>query len=128
MGYPGGLMALYNEGVLAKLTDHMDEWSPNLMAYFNEHPEMMKQAKDDNGDYFMFPIIRTRRPAFHPGSLLRGDILRIWDMKIPETIDEWDALFRAVKAAHPEMSPISPMEHAAFKLPGGLRRFQEQLV
>ncbi|MGI5900121.1 MAG: hypothetical protein ACOX8S_09420 [Christensenellales bacterium] len=107
MNYSGGLMALYNDGVLAKLTDHVYDWAPNIMAYYEKHPEMMKEAKDDNGDYYVFPIIKDGVIQLSTqGPLLRGDILAELGYETPETIDEWDTVLRAVKAAYPQMSPF----------------------
>lgn len=110
--YPGGAGAAIEDGVIITLDDYIHtDATPNLSAILTAEPTLDKSIKTAEGHYYVFPFLRgtsmTNNPSlFSSGFFLRGDILAELNLEVPETIDEWDTVMRAVKAAHPDMIPV----------------------
>ena len=97
-GYSGGPIGAYEDGLAIKLNDVIDQYMPNLKAFLAANPEIDKQVKDDNGDYYFVPYINAKSGAYTYGSFVREDWLNaVNNGKVPETVDEWYALLTAIK-------------------------------
>lgn len=88
--FEGGVAAAYANGYIIDLTDMIDEWAPNYRKYLDEHPEIDKLVKTDDGKYLSFPMIRGDDGlcSFN-GLAIRKDWLDKAGLEVPTTIDEW---------------------------------------
>lgn len=76
----------------------------NLSKVMQEHPEIGKMIKSSGGNYYCFPCLRglesPNKTEFSSGFLYRADALADLGFdQVPETIDEWEEVLRAAKAA-----------------------------
>ncbi len=72
--------------------------APNLKKYLEEHPEIDKQVKLDDGTYYTFPnIYGADNLLTYRGNIVRKDMLDKIGMAVPETIDEWHAVLTKAK-------------------------------
>ncbi|SFP74673.1 extracellular solute-binding protein [Caldicoprobacter faecalis] len=96
--YPGGVMKLYNDGVIIELTDLMKKYAPNLMAYYEANPEVARQVKSDDGKFYLVPFIRGHKELRHTsGPVLRADWLKANGHDVPITIADWEKVLTAFK-------------------------------
>ena len=99
--YPGGVAKAISDGLVTTLNDHLDKM-PGLSKVFAEHPEWEAQSKDDDGNLYAVPFIRTTDELrTWAGPLARYD----WLLKmgytletLPRTIDEWTTMLTKMKA------------------------------
>ena len=101
--YSGGAGAAINDGVIISLDDYMAD-ATNLSKVIQEHPEIGKTIKSSGGNYYCFPCLRglesPNKTEFSSGFLYRADALADLGFdQVPETIDEWEEVLRAAKAA-----------------------------
>lgn len=101
--YSGGAGAAVNDGVIISLDDYM-KGAPNLSAVIDAHPEVGKMIKDSAGNYYCFPCLRglesPNKTEFSSGFTYRADKLaELGFDEVPETMDEWEEVLRAAKAA-----------------------------
>ena len=101
--YSGGGGAAINDGVIIALDDYMDQ-APNLSALLEENPEISKMIKSSSGNYYCFPFLlgleTPNKTEFSSGLTYRADVLKELGFDtVPETIDEWEEVLRAAKAA-----------------------------
>ena len=110
--YPGGASAAIDDEVIISLNDVIASGkAPHLKAILDNEVAIDKAVKTADGDYYVFPFLRgttfeNNNCLFTSGFYMRGDILKELNLEVPETIDEWDTVLRAVKAAHPDMIPF----------------------
>ena len=95
--YSGGPNKAIEDGVILRLNEIIDEYCPNLKAYLAEHPEIDKEIKTDNGDYYMFPAVNAPEVGTTFGAYFRKDLLDKLGMDVPDTIDEWYTVLTAFK-------------------------------
>lgn len=108
VGQPGGTQKLYNDGVLIDLTDDMQKYMPNLLAYYAENPDIERMVKDDDGRFFVIPFLKGGGVLLATtGPMIRKDILDELGLEPPETIDEWDTVLAAMKEAYPDSYPLT---------------------
>lgn len=80
------------------LNDIIEGYAPNLKAYIEEDGEIDKMIKTDEGQYYAFPFVRGHETLLiSTGFILRSDWLEEDGLAIPETIEDWDAVFEAFK-------------------------------
>lgn len=97
-GFPGGPDKALEEGIIIKLNDLIDKHAPNFKKYLQDNPDIDRMIKNDSGAYYVFPFIRKADALnITSGIILRKDWVAELGMTIPETIQEWDALLRAMK-------------------------------
>ncbi len=73
-------------------------YAPNLKAYIEEDGEIGKMIKTDEGQYYAFPFVRGHETLLvSTGFILRSDWLEEDGLAVPETIEDWDAVFAAFK-------------------------------
>ena len=105
---PGGLTKYYEDGVIIDLTPYLEEFAPNYTKWLNDNPSIKKEIMDDNGRILCFPFAKGGGYLLSTwGPIVREDILAELKLEMPTTIDEWEAVLVAVKAAHPEMIPFT---------------------
>lgn len=105
--YKGGPAAAIDEGYIIDLNEH-PEWMPNYLAYLEENPDIRSQVTTDDGRIWCFANVEDTEYGMQDrGLVLRKDILDELQMEVPVTIDEFEAVLRAVKAKYPNMIPFS---------------------
>lgn len=99
--YPGGVQMAYEDGILFDYTDYIsEENTPNFYNMISSDEFLKKAVTDDTGR-----IIRLGAKICgsedadltFTGPLIRSDYLEATGLDIPETIDDWTELFKAMK-------------------------------
>ena len=104
--YPGGPNKALADGLIQEIDLKKD--APNLYAYIQEHPELDKDIKTDEGKYFGFPFIRGDAYLLtSAGLIIRQDWLNDLGLEVPETIDEWTTVLRAFKEKKGAKYPLT---------------------
>ena len=86
--YTGGPERALSEGLIRAID--IETEAPNLYAYLQQHPEIDKMCKTDDGQYFGFPFIRgDKYLQTSAGIIIRQDWLDELGLAMPETIDDW---------------------------------------
>ena len=107
MDYPGGPEKAINDGNILALNDIIDKYCPNLKAYLASNPEADRQAKTDDGHYYMFPFIRgDKELRVTIGLMVRQDWLDELGLEMPTTIDEWHTVLTAFKEKKGSTAPF----------------------
>ncbi|MBE7052322.1 MAG: extracellular solute-binding protein [Ruminococcaceae bacterium] len=102
--YSGGPQQALDDDVIIALNDYMKDHAPNYYDYMEgekgkaDNYEYKLQATTDDGRYYGFNILNIGETKGFAGLYTRADLLKKWDMEIPETIDEWEAVFAKAKA------------------------------
>ena len=67
--YPGSIVDLYDQGTVQDLTQYVEDYMPNYLAFLNKHPELKQTATN----------------------LVDGEkkYLQIYGYHIPDTFDQW---------------------------------------
>lgn len=96
--YNGGPQKQIDEGVILPLNDLIEEHAPNLKKYLEEHPEIDKMIKTDDGTYYAFPFIRGgERLLNSKGQVIRRDWLEKYNLETPETVEDLENVLRTFK-------------------------------
>lgn len=107
--YPGGTQKGVDDGVLADITDVVDEYMPNYQKLRKTSPQLEKDTVTDDGringpwtitSYFGSSDVVGER--VWDGVCVRKDWLDELGLDFPRTIDDWEKTLVAVKEAHPE--------------------------
>lgn len=105
--YPGGPEKAISDGVIVSLNDIIDQYCPNLKAYLDANPEIARQCRTDDGNYYAFPFIRGDEAlCVTEGLLIRQDWLDELGLEIPTTIDEWHTVLTAFKEKEGATAPF----------------------
>lgn len=97
-GYIGGPGKAISDEVIISLNDYFKKYAPSFSKVLSEHPEINKEIKTDEGQYYVFPMLRlSDKVRTSEGPVLRADWLRELNLKAPETIEEWEEVLRAFK-------------------------------
>ncbi|QAY67031.1 extracellular solute-binding protein [Paenibacillus protaetiae] len=108
LSFPGGPEKAIKDGYILKLNDLIDKYAPNLKKYLQEHPDIDKMVKTDNGSYYTFPFIRgDQYLQIFQGPIVRKDWLDELGLPVPETIDDWTNMLRAFKEKKGAAAPLS---------------------
>ncbi|WP_039788739.1 extracellular solute-binding protein [Paenibacillus riograndensis] len=105
--YPGGPDKAVEQGYILKLNDLMDKYAPNLKRTLEEHPEIDKMIKTDDGTYYAFPFIRSEAGRVYGGPIIRKDWLDELKLTVPQTIDEWHTVLTAFKEKKNASAPVT---------------------
>jgi putative aldouronate transport system substrate-binding protein len=88
--YVGGPEKAIADGIIIKLNDVIDKWSPNLKAYLQSHPDYARMARTDDGSYYAYPFFRDgEKLLYSQGLMIRKDWLDELGLQPPATIQEW---------------------------------------
>lgn len=96
--FEGGATAAYENGYIIDLTPYLDEYAPNYRKYLDEHPDIDKMIKNDDGRYLAFPLIRgDDAVCCFNGLIVRKDWLDEAGLDLPVTIDDWYEMLTVFK-------------------------------
>ena len=102
--YPGGPAQAIEDGVIIALDEHLDikTVAPGYWAYVGkDNPEndaRRKSVTTSDGRYYGFNRLDLGETKGFSGMFTRKDKLEEWGMDVPETLDDWEALFAKAKA------------------------------
>lgn len=102
----GGPAKYIKDGYIIKLNDAINSYAPNLKKILDENPEINKEVKTDEGDYYVFPYINLEKPAAWAGPVVRKDWLDDLGLDVPETIDDWHTMLTEFKNKEGSTSPL----------------------
>ncbi|MDD6718951.1 MAG: extracellular solute-binding protein [bacterium] len=106
--YPGGPQKAIEDGNILALNDIIDQYCPNLKAYLEAHPDVDRQCKTDEGNYYMFPFVRGDDSLrVSTGLMIRQDWLNDLGLEMPTTIDEWHDVLTAFKTEKGATAPFA---------------------
>ena len=106
--YPGGPQKAIEDGNILALNDIIDQYCPNLKAYLEAHPDVDRQCKTDEGNYYMFPFVRGDDSLrVSTGLMIRQDWLNDLGLEMPTTIDEWHDVLTAFKTEKSATAPFA---------------------
>mgnify|MGYP001809929502 CR=1 FL=1 len=98
--YKGGYQKAIADGVYLDLTPYYDKGlMPNIRYLRENNPEINRDFNDDAGKMGAFPMVDIIPSDPWSGLWERQDWLDELGMKTPGTIDEWEAMLKAMKAA-----------------------------
>lgn len=101
--YPGGGEQAIKDGVIISLNDYMEKYAPNYYDLMEgeKGKENGYRYKADaitiEGNYYGFKSINVGRYKAFNGFYVRKDLLDKWGLDIPETLDEWETIFKTAK-------------------------------
>ncbi|WP_240941377.1 extracellular solute-binding protein [Paenibacillus sp. HB172176] len=113
--FPGGPEKAIADGYILRLNDIIDKYAPHYKKYLEEHPEIDKMLKTDNGSYYTFPFLRgDPLLQVYQGPIVRADWLKELNLPVPETIDDWHTMLTAFKEKKGATSPLSYIFNSEF--------------
>lgn len=121
--YPGGFAGACADGVILELNDVIDQYMPNFKAYLEEHPEVDRLIKSDDGKYYHIPAVMSEPTmgATH-GYYIRQDWLDELKIEMPTTMDGWhDALVKIKEAKG--VAPICTSTAGILRVAGFLNAY-----
>jgi putative aldouronate transport system substrate-binding protein len=104
--YSGGPEKALSDGTILKLNDVYAKYGPNITSYLKANPSVDRTIKTDTGSYYAFPYIREM-PSSSNGIVVRDDWLKDLSLPMPETIDDWYAVFKAFKEKKGASVPLA---------------------
>ncbi len=132
-GYPGGAQQAIDDGVIIALDDYLKDYAPNFYACVEGDPEHFifkeglstvdnaklwkLQATSSEGQFYGFNVLNIGTTRSFGGLFVRGDLLKKWGMEIPQTIDDWTAIFAKAKSEgfeKPFTSGIGALSHTSY--------------
>ena len=89
--------AMIQKKVIVALNDYTD-YMINLCKYLDENPDVDKQVKTDDGEYYAFPFIRNGEKLLATsGFMARSDWMEELNIEMPETIEDWENMLKVLK-------------------------------
>ncbi len=106
--YPGGPEKAISDEVIVDLTEYLPKFAPNLWQYYQENPDLAKQARTDTGKYYSFPFIRGDDSLMvFFGPVVNGVWLKDLGLEYPETMDEWYTMLTRFKNEKGAIAPLT---------------------
>ncbi|MDF2936808.1 MAG: transporter substrate-binding protein [Paenibacillaceae bacterium] len=106
--FPGGGEKAIADGYILKLNDAIEKYAPNFKKYLQEHPDVDKQIKTDDGSYYVFPFLRGEGTSMtYQGPIIRKDWLDELGLPVPSTMDEWYTTLKAFKEKKGAAAPLT---------------------
>lgn len=96
--YAGGEFQGMRDGVYQDLTELMPQYAPDYYKILTENEEFYRESTDNDGHIVTF---NSFKPVADPPNrrwLFKEELLKELDSEIPETVDEYEALFEKMKA------------------------------
>ena len=100
--YKGGPQKTIEDGVLVSLNSYAAKYAPNFTKILNENDDVRKDAVTDEGDLYMFPLVRLEASDRMSGGFqIRKDWLDKLGLGMPQNKDEWYTVLKAFKEKDP---------------------------
>lgn len=102
--YTGGAQQAIDDEVIISLNDYLEEHAPNYNNYMNgekgkANGNLYKlQTATHKGQHYGFNVLNIGTSRIFNGICIREDMLKKWGMDMPETIDDWTAVFAKAKS------------------------------
>ncbi len=97
--YPGGVSKAYQDGIITKLNEHMNQL-PNYSEAIKKYSDSYVSELD--GSVFLFATLKDNELSnSYYGHMVREDWLEKLGIPIPETIDDWYEMLKAFKSKDP---------------------------
>lgn len=104
----GGPSKSINDKIILPLGSYIDQYAPNLKEYLENNPEVDKYVKTDEGEYYVFPLIRSDRSLMISyGPVVRTDWLEDLSLPMPESVQDWEAMLKAFRDEKGAVAPLS---------------------
>ncbi len=87
------------EGAFIPLGDLIDEYAPNLKAFFDANPDIKSAISAADGNMYYIPYLPDGK--FGRGYFIRYDWLEALGLDVPQTVEEYEAALRAFKTQDP---------------------------
>lgn len=114
--FTGGPHMAIEDEIILPLNKIIDKAAPNLKGYLDEHPDISKNIMTDEGEYYVFPMIKESdylTTSFGP--MFRKDLLDQAGLAVPETIDEWETALYAFKDMGVEVPLVVTLDNYRLK-------------
>lgn len=99
----GDAQSPIDAGALIDLTDLIEEYGPNIKKMYGEEFDKLKYSVDDPSIYQLSSYAIGGTVFKSAGTAqLQWDVLAENDYKIPETLDEFEAMLKSYIEAHPQ--------------------------
>ncbi|WZL79203.1 extracellular solute-binding protein [Eubacteriales bacterium mix99] len=99
-GYTGGYHKAVEDGIYLELTEYYDKGlMPNIKWLRENNEDIDRDIVDDDGKMFFFPMIDIVPTDPWSGLWVREDWIKELGLELPKTIEDWDAMLRAMKKA-----------------------------
>ena len=101
--YSGGAEQMIADELIAPLTaEELNEWAPDLAAFFESNPDVRKELTSNDGEIIGFPLIYGDEGEYEymqtsNGLMARADWLKELNMDVPKTPDQFLDMLRAFK-------------------------------
>lgn len=105
--YPGFFYMLTENGVISRLDSLIEKNAPNMNKILQTDLEARKQAMDDDGAIYRFPILNRSGNEVEYGPVIRGDLLKKYGLPVPGTIDEWEKMLKLFKERNAVRDPLT---------------------
>lgn len=105
--YPGGPEKAISDGVVIPLDELAETYAPDYLKYLETVPEVKKYCVTNSGNLVMYPSTLLEQDVFQAGPMIRGDLLEELGLSVPETIDEWYTVLKAIKESGKVEYPLS---------------------
>jgi putative aldouronate transport system substrate-binding protein len=105
--YPGGVDKAIADNVVVKLTDKIRTLAPDYYAAVTKYPDVEKQVKTDQGNFYAFQAIGIGVNAVTSGLIIREDWRKELGLPMPETIDEITVMLTRFKNEKGADSPYT---------------------
>ena len=105
---PGAPDAALQNEVIIPINDLMKEYAPNLTKYLNEHPNVDRAVKTDDGTYYTFPFaMDDTKLGITAGIVFRKDWLDELGLDVPSTVEEWEEVLVAFRDKKGATAPLT---------------------
>lgn len=97
-----GIEQYIDDGVAVDISQYVEKYAPNLMAFSKENPTLARDYIFDGGKIYYFPLIRGEKKLnIFTGPVIRTDWLQKLNLEVPTNKDELYAVLKAFKEKDP---------------------------
>lgn len=95
-----GLSELVDQGILIDMDPLIRQYAPNYLKVLERNEAYPREVRSDAGKYQAFYTFTVSIPV-SSGPVFRQDILDKYGLSLPETVDQWEEVMKAVKEQDP---------------------------
>lgn len=93
--------------VIIELDGLINKSAPNLHSILQSNREVKRQITSDNGHIYQIPGINLSDNMVTTGPVIRGDLLKKYELNAPETIEDWERMLVAFRDGDVTINPLS---------------------